>query len=270
MNRRHTSARRNIARLALVAAASASLIGGLVGTAHAASATVSVINGNNVQFAGTDSREVIEVASDPSGAVFVKGAGVAGPGCTAAAGQGIKCVGTSKIDFVALFMRGGNDEVTVQTALRTHVQGGEGNDRYVGSATATGTDVLFNGGPGTRDIADYSRSASGVAVDLDGAFDDGRIGVDTDNIDGTVEDLFGSNHDDSLRGNSANNIITGGLGADALRGGAGDDEIVAIESNPGGSEADKADLSCGKGNDVIRLDNVDPGSAECETVLRFS
>jgi Ca2+-binding RTX toxin-like protein len=262
-----TSVRRNLARLALVAAASSTLLVGLVGTGHAASATVSVVNGNDVQFIGTDVTNDIRVTSDPSGAVFVQGSGVAGPGCTATATQGIKCLGTSRIDFILLDMRGGSDAITVQTAIRTHVMGGEGTDTYFGSTTSTGTNVFFVGGPGDRDEANYSRSTSGVAVDLDDAFDDGRIGVDTDNITGTVERLIGTDHADSLRGNNANNSIFGGLGADSLRGGGGNDEISAIEGGSGSSTADK-DLSCGTGTDLIRLDGIDPAPAACETVQR--
>jgi hypothetical protein len=260
-----TSVRRNLARLTLVAAASTALLGGLVGTGHAASATVSVVNGNDVQFAGSDVTDDIRVTSDFSGAVYVQGSGVAGPGCTKTASQGIKCVGTSKIDFILLDMRGGADAVTVQTSIRTHVLGGDATDTYFGSTTSTGTNVFFDGGPGDRDEANYSRSTSGVAVDLDGASDDGRIGVDTDNITGTVERLSGTDHVDSLRGNNANNSIFGGKGADSLRGGGGDDEIVASEFNPGGPTADK-DLSCGTGNDVVHLDKDDPAPAACETV----
>jgi hypothetical protein len=53
-----------------------------------------------------------------------------------------------------------------------------------------------------------------------------------------------------------------------LRGGAGDDQLVASETPLSGTEADTADLSCGKGIDSIVLDVVDPGAAECETVTR--
>ena len=164
-------------------------------------------------------------------------------------------------------MRGGADAVTVQTSIRTHVLGGDGTDTYFGSTTSTGTNVFFVGGPGDRDEANYGRSTSGVAVDLDGASDDGRIGVDTDNITGTVERLSGTDHADSLRGNNASNSIFGGKGADSLRGGGGNDEIVASELNTGGATADK-DLSCGTGNDVVQLDKDDPAPAACETVRR--
>ena len=100
-----------------MAAASTTLLAGLVGTGHAASATVSVVNGNDVQFIGRDVTDDIRVTSDFSGAVFVQGSGVAGPGCTSTAGQGIMCVAQSKIDFILLDMRGGADAVTVQTSI---------------------------------------------------------------------------------------------------------------------------------------------------------
>lgn len=275
MNLTRTRVRRNLARLALVAAASTTLFGGLVGTGHAATApTVSVVNGNDVVYVGSDGSDDVVVTLDfaPRG-VFIKAPGTqAGPGCTQTATQGIKCEGTSRIDYIKLDLRGGNDTAEVQSSIRTDVLGGAGEfDTYLGATTGVGTNVRFDGGDGANDRADYSRSSSGVLVDIDNAADDGRLGEDTDNITSTVENLTGSDHDDSLRGNNANNRIVGLQGADALRGGGGNDEIVASEfSVNGGSKADKADLSCGTGTDVIRLDKDDPAPAACETILRSS
>jgi hypothetical protein len=275
---RRGAAGKNLARLALAAAASATLLGGLAAPSHAAGPTVSVVAGNDVHYVGSDIQNDLLVTSDFTGAVFIKERNFAGltpgPGCTATASQGIKCVtpsGSPDIDFIRLQMAGGSDEVTVQTSIRTNIEGGTGEyDTYFGGSTSTGTNVWFDGGPGIHDRADYLFSTSGVLVDIDNAADDGRLGRDADNITSTVEDLHGSDHDDSLRGNFANNWIVGHNGADALRGGTGNDEIWAWETNLSGSEADKPDLSCGKGIDIIILDSVDPSTAECEDIRRVS
>ncbi len=82
-----------------------------------------------------------------------------------------------------------------------------------------------------------------VLLDLGAGFDKAAVQTsvpttvrgDADNILTSVENQSGSNHGDSLRGNAGNRIF-GGLGADALRGGAA----------------------------------VDPAPAECETVRRVS
>jgi hypothetical protein len=74
--------------------------------------------------------------------------------------------------------------------------------------TGSGTTVIFYGDGGV-DRADYSGSSSGVLVDLDGAADDGRLGLDHDNVTTSVENLTGSNHADSLRGTATVNRIVG-------------------------------------------------------------
>lgn len=193
-----------------------------------------------------------------------------GPGCARVTSTTVRCTaisGTSAFSMARLDLRGGHDEVKVQVPTVVHVSGGAGLDTYFAASAPTGTSVVFDGGADV-DRVDYRFSDAGVAVDLDNAFDDGRIGRDRDNILPSVEDLSGSDHGDSLRGSSGRNRIAGGLGADALRGGGGADEINAAESNPTASESDLTDLSCGSGVDTITLDDVDPRPAECETVRR--
>jgi len=257
------------------------LVAGLAAPSHAAGATAFVTAGNDVHYIGNDNLNRVLVTSDFTGAVVVEEplSGITpGSGCARVTDTKVRCVaspGNPAVDFVKLQLAGGSDEARVQTSVRTLVEGGSGDDAYVGATTSTGTTVVFNGGSGLHDRADYGFSTSGVLVALgtNGAGDqpgDGRLGKDNDNIDRTVEDLFGSNHQDSLRGNESDNWIIGRLGADALRGGPGDDEIWADESNPVGSEADRPDLSCGTGIDTIILDNVDPGTAECEIVRRVA
>ena len=265
--------RRNLGRLGFAAAAAVTVMGGLATPAHAAGPTVTVEDGNNVKYVGTGFADRITVSSDLVGTVLLENTVSPispGSGCQAVTSAKVRCSATtsgSVIDLVHLDLKAGADTAKVQTSVRTTIIGGEDGDTYFGASSRKGTTVIFSGDGGV-DRADYSGSSSGVLIDLDGAADDGRLGQDQDNVTATVEDVTGSDHADSLRGNAGTNRIVGGLGADALRGGAGDDQLVASENAFGGSEVDQADLSCGKGNDSIVLDVLDPRTSECETVTR--
>lgn len=276
---RRRAVHRHLARLSLLVAAATAVLGAAVGPSHAATApTAFIAAGNDVHYFGNDNANRVLVTDDIAGAVLLEepNNGISpGSGCAAVSTTKVRCLAPpseAKVDRVFLHLAGAGDEARVQTRIATTIEGGPGNDIYYGATTSTGTNVFFNGGEGTLDRVDYQFSTSGVLVALGtNAGDspqDGRLGKDNDNIDRTVEAVFGSDHDDSLRGNESKNWIFGRLGADALRGGPGDDEIWAHESNVGGSEADKADLSCGSGVDLIILDHTDPGTAECENVDR--
>ena len=266
--------RKRLGRFGLVAAASAAVVGSLAVPSHAAGPVAFVTADNDVHYVGNGFANRVLVSTDLPGTVLLEEpvAGITrGPGCTQLTTTRVRCAPTSgsAIDFVLLELGAGFDEATVRTSVPTTVRGSADGDRYIGASSTKATHVTFDGGTGI-DTADYRSSTAGVAVDLDGAADDGRLGKDLDNILTSVEDLSGSDHADSLRGNASSNRIFGGLGADAMRGGAGDDELLASESNPNGSEADQADLSCGKGVDSVTLDVVDPATAECETIRRVS
>lgn len=277
-SRRRTT-HRHLARLSLLATAATAVLGAVAGPSHAATASTAFITaGNDVHYVGSDYANRVLVTDDIAGAVLLEEPlnGISpGAGCAAMGANKVRCQAPpnqARVDRVFLHLAGGGDEARVQTRIATNIDGGAGNDTYFGATTSTGTNVFFNGGDGAFDKVDYQFSTSGVLVSLgtnagDSPFD-GRLGKDNDNIDRTVEGVLGSDHDDSLRGNEGNNWIFGRLGADALRGGPGNDEIWAHESNAGGSEADQPDLSCGSGQDLIILDNTDPGTAECEDVDR--
>jgi Ca2+-binding RTX toxin-like protein len=258
-----------------MAFAAMTVVGGLAAStpAYAVGPTASVKDGTNVEYVGTGFADRITVSPDLPGTVLLENSvtGItAGPGCKEVSSIGVRCEATTSgavVDLVKLDLKAGFDTAEVRTSVRTTILGGDDGDTYKGATSSKGTTVVFDGGGGV-DTADYSKSSAGVLVDLDGAADDGRLGRDQDNVTTSVENLTGSDHADSLRGNAVANRVFGGLGADALRGGAGDDQLVASETNLSGTEADTADLSCGKGFDSIVLDVVDPGSAECETVTR--
>ncbi|GAA3560046.1 hypothetical protein GCM10022419_045820 [Nonomuraea rosea] len=257
---------KHLARLSLLAAVSTALVGtaGLPG--QAASSIVQITSANEVRFVGVDLSDTITATGGGKYVTITANAPLGtGTGCTADdnTDKKVTCTGSDAVPHITLLMAGGNDRVTIQTSIRTFILGQKGDDTYLGASTSVGTKAQFDGGEDV-DHADYSGSSSGVLVDMGPGAGDGRLGTDDDNITATVENLTGTNHDDSLRGNNSPNRINGLLGADALRGGGGVDLILA---NDGAK--DKADLSCGTGVDTIEVDTIDPAvSGDCENVNR--
>ncbi|MFE0753850.1 beta strand repeat-containing protein [Inquilinus sp. NPDC058860] len=136
--------------------------------------------------------------------------------------------------------------------------GGAGDDQLRGGA---GADIL-NGGDGS-DFANYQGSAAGVVVNL---LADSASGGDAqgDQLD-SIENLYGSSHDDQLTGDNARNILGGELGNDTLAGNGGDDVLSGEAGNDtldGGDGNDR--LVGGAGADIIHggigNDSVDAGS----------
>jgi hypothetical protein len=114
------------------------------------------------------------------------------------------------------------DTITINNPGNNTLNGGAGSDVLEGRG---GADVL-NGGLGF-DFASYESSPGAVTVRLPGTG-----GADTQTATATgadatgdsfisIEGLIGSAFDDSLTGNSLNNILAGGLGNDILDGKGG-------------------------------------------------
>ena len=153
--------------------------------------------------------------------------------------------------------RGGNDTIKGRDG-RDKIYGGDGNDQIEGQAGddllhgGAGND-LIDGGSGDRDVASYSWARPGafdgalvaanfgsVEVDLNTGLATGAMGTDT--LIG-IEDVVGSGGSDTLRGNFANNLLSGEDGDDRLLGNGGDDVLVTGRGN------DVA--SGGSGDDVV-------------------
>jgi Ca2+-binding RTX toxin-like protein len=114
--------------------------------------------------------------------------------------------------------------------------GGDGRDVLVGGA---GADTL-DGGAGI-DRVSYHTSGAGVLVVLGS-----KLGFDGDAQGDTlegIEEVVGSNFNDTLAGDNANNFLGGLNGADVLSGEGGDDELFG----DGGADA----LDGGAGNDIL-------------------
>ncbi|WCM52874.1 retention module-containing protein [Pseudomonas sp. WJP1] len=142
----------------------------------------------------------------------------------------------------------GNDVLTAGTG-NTELHGEAGNDLLYSGA---GNDLL-DGGTGS-DTASYAHATAGVTVNLGEAGAQNTVGAGTDTLT-AIENLTGSNFNDSLTGDNHSNIITGGLGNDVLKGEGGDDFLIGGLGNntlTGGSGADTFQwLNGNSGHDII-------------------
>jgi VCBS repeat-containing protein len=142
----------------------------------------------------------------------------------------------------------GNDVLTAGSG-NNEMHGGAGNDLlYAGP----GNDIL-DGGSGI-DTVSYAHATAGVTVNLSLLAAQNTIGAGTDTLTG-IENLTGSNFNDSLTGDNNNNVINGGLGNDVLNGGGGDDLLIGGMGNntlTGGAGADTFQwLKGNSGHDVV-------------------
>ncbi len=162
-----------------------------------------------------------------------------------------------------LFGGGGADHLVGNGGSDT-LQGGGGGDTLQGGI---GADML-DGGAG-HDTADYSDSGKGVRVNLStGTASGGRATGDTLI---RIENLTGSNHDDTLTGNAGANVLLGFGGDDSLDGGGRGDILNGGDNNDtlhGGGGNDNliggtgADLLIGNGgSDTLQ------GSSGNDTLL---
>lgn len=115
---------------------------------------------------------------------------------------------------------GGNDQLTGGGGNDV-LEGGDGDDVLAGGG---GTDVI-DGGAGND-----TNSFQGIGPDVTASIADGTASYDTPN--GTVsetftniENLIGSDSNDTLSGDAGDNLIAGGAGNDVISGGAGNDVL---------------------------------------------
>ena len=138
--------------------------------------------------------------------------------------------GSSHDDFLI-----GNDGNNVLTGLEDNdiLKGGGGSDTLYGDSGSDtlkgggGADTL-NGGSGV-DTANYAESDAAVVVSL--ITDSASGGYAEGDELNSIENLFGSVHDDILWGNDGANVLTGNDGNDNLKGFGGADTIWAGEGN---------------------------------------
>ncbi|MEM9217619.1 MAG: choice-of-anchor L domain-containing protein [Cyanobacteria bacterium P01_F01_bin.150] len=135
--------------------------------------------------------------------------------------------------------------------------GGDGDDFLEGGAG----DDLLDGGDG-HDGVSYSGASGGVEIDLpSGVVTDGNGGEDTLI---SIEQIEGSEHNDTITGNNdADDVIDGLAGDDVINGGVGNDFLI------GGAGADTIDG--GAGNDATSyLESLAAVNIDLETGEVFS
>ena len=106
-----------------------------------------------------------------------------------------------------------------------NLRGSNFNDRLTGTA---GNNVL-DGGIGT-DTVSYANALTGVTVNLSLTTAQNTVGAGTDTLLG-VENLIGSNFNDTLTGNAGANSIEGGGGDDTIDGQSGNDTVQGGAGN---------------------------------------
>jgi len=111
-----------------------------------------------------------------------------------------------------------NHDAIMGTSSSEHIYGYAGDDILTGGY---GDDIL-DGGDGS-DTANYLNASAAVTVNLDAGTVTGGDGADTLT---SIENIVGSQFDDSLTGDDNANHISGGLGNDILTGGDGADTFT--------------------------------------------
>src|SRR5262249_34135897 len=102
--------------------------------------------------------------------------------------------------------------------------GGPGSDTFSADAFPDGNDAI-SGGDDVASMAYSIRGSAGIAMSLDGLANDGRSGMETDNVMPDVENLTGSQGPDTIDASAVQNIIDGQAGDDTITGGASADLI---------------------------------------------
>ena len=234
-----------------------------------------------------DGDDVVDVSATAGGGMTLGG----GPGDD-------RLVGATEI-----FGDAGNDELVGANGLVSSLAGQDGDDRLTsgrlgsrldggaGADVLTGSareDALIGGlgddaidGGGGRDVLSYAGHPRPVAANL--ATGAGGAQGERDRLE-RIEDLGGSDGDDTLTGDRGPNRLEGGAGDDTLAGGAGSDYVqggAGADALAGGAGGDTLDassaqgangfvtdrgrdgLTCGTGRDLVQVAG-DVVARDCE------
>ncbi len=107
----------------------------------------------------------------------------------------------------------------IGNSLANAITGGASDDILRGGAGADTLDGLAG-----RDTADYSTSATGVAVNLATGMNTGGDAAGDTLVN--MENVTGSAFNDLLTGDGGNNVLNGGAGNDTINGGGGNDRLI--------------------------------------------
>ncbi|HWH93845.1 MAG TPA: calcium-binding protein [Baekduia sp.] len=207
--------------------------------------------------------------------------------------------------------RGGDDQLTGGPG-NDRIFGGPGNDTIAGVqgndwlSGGPGDDTVTGDANGTGDLTSFDRIFGGSGNDkLNGGDSRDRIyggaGNDTSAGENGDDLMAGGTGDDTQSGGPGNDRIFANLGVDTTDGGDGDDDLWALARGdvqpPAGGGVDQTGdtliggngndrfhtrdgevdrITCGDGNDVALLDNVDvitdatpeAPNGSCEKVVR--
>ncbi len=159
-----------------------------------------------------------------------------------------------------IFRGGGGNDSLQGGAGSDFLSGDAGDDRLIGGV---GADLLV-GGDG-YDVASYETATTGISINLATYMHTGNAAVHTGDAAGdifqSIEEIEGSRYQDTLRGDTNNNILSGaggddlligGGGADTLRGGQGNDTYELDAQTAAGSKIQ----DIGGSNDILNLSNI--------------
>jgi hypothetical protein len=246
--------RRRIGRILLAAAVAACAL-----PASASAATLAIGNGTLVHQGGSE-RNSLSVRGVAGALIVSDTAGLSNipllqPSCDRIDRQTMRCPrqsgGRTIIGRFEARMGGGDDTAgPIDTQLPVVIDGGAGDDTYNAGNPSFLTQVTFHGGSGFgADTASYAGSGGsgggrGVRITNDGQPNDGRVGLDTDNIGRDVIKLIGSPLADEITASVNSDLgavfVTPGQGDDVMRAGSGPgNAVLFFNMGPVADGADK-------------------------------
>jgi len=116
----------------------------------------------------------------------------------------------------------------------------------------------FDGGAG-EDTVSFAAATNAIEANLNnGGVDEDQDGTLDEDTLTNIENLVGSDHDDTLRGDANANKLWGGDGADEIRAGSGADTIYGEDGDDNVyAQNDNDTVYGGSGDDILRGENGD-------------
>ncbi|WP_440074230.1 hypothetical protein [Streptosporangium sp. OZ121] len=283
-----TTTMRKLLQISVLAAVSATVMGGLATPSQAAEVKAAAalkaevwMEGTAIRYRGTPANNNVIILQGSGNKVEVLDVNVdvaprPNSGCVLVTGLTRKAVctaaGNVKITGIIAHLGDGNDNFESRVGLNGAVFGQGDSDLFLAGASLSGrTGITYSGGTlNSRgqsngvDTVSYAKAGVLVSAGFDRTANDGRVRSSTsdrdlDNVSDDVERLEGSDHDDALTGNNQSNVLIGGKGRDTLQSLGGADQILAADNT-----AD-ALIDCGAGSDdLAQIDAGRDTTSNCE------
>jgi Ca2+-binding RTX toxin-like protein len=174
--------------------------------------------------------------------------------------HGGEAQGDIVIDHVNAYQGSNHGDTMIGSGVYDEFYGAAGNDKLEGRAGndflagGAGDDTLMGGagadhlrGEDDTDTASYADATASVKASLANSLDNSGDAEGDTYV--SIENLIGSNFNDTLIGSSGENSLSGGALNDTLQAGGGHDTL------DGGSGIDR--MEGGSGNDTYYVDNLD-------------